>query len=284
MRRGARLRRMMKHLAKGYLEHFRRHKGFVLAVLVVTSIFLVVNANTMISDYQSIGQPIDWRKPVLYEFSSAFAILVMLPLLIATGEHWPPSRATWWRNMPIYIAATMLFSAGHIAIMVLVRMAMFPLLFDGDYDFFHRGLGAVPYEFWKDARTFVLLFGGFILFGDALKAAAKRSGGLPIELRSGATRILLDPADFLFAKGAANYAEITMATGESLARITLSELQEKLAAEGVPAVRIHRSYIVNRAAIRTIDPIAGGDMKLTLKDGRTLRASRRYKADLDASQ
>ncbi|WP_308910894.1 LytTR family DNA-binding domain-containing protein [Pseudokordiimonas caeni] len=275
---------MMKHLAKGYLDHFRRHKGFVLAVIAITGVFLVVNANTMVSDYESVGQSIDWRKPVLYEFTSALAILIMLPGIIATGERWPPRGGTWWRHLPVYLASTIVFSAGHITLMVLMRMAAFPLLFDGDYDFFYRGLGAVPYEFWKDARTFVLLFGGFILFGDALKAAAKRSGGLPIELKSGATRILLDPADFLFAKGAANYAEITSGSGESLARITLSELQEKLAAEGVPAVRIHRSYIVNRAAIRTIDPIAGGDMKLTLKDGRTLRASRRYRAELEASQ
>ncbi|WCL54451.1 LytTR family DNA-binding domain-containing protein [Gimibacter soli] len=275
---------MMKHLAKGYLDHFRRHKGFVLAVIAITGVFLVVNANTMVSDYESIGQPIDWRKPVLYEFTSALAILIMLPGIIATGERWPPRRTSWWRHLPVYLASTIAFSAGHITLMVLMRMAAFPLLFEGSYDFFYRGLGALPYEFWKDARTFVLLFGGFILFGDALKAAAQRSGGLPIELKSGATRILLDPADFLFAKGAANYAEITSGSGESLARITLSELQEKLAAEGVPAVRIHRSYIVNRAAIRTIDPIAGGDMKLTLKDGRTLRASRRYRAELETSQ
>lgn len=263
-----------------YWGYFRRHRAFVLATLVLTGVFAAVNATTMVSDYAHVGQSIDWRKPVLYELSSAVGIMVFLPLIIWYGEHWPLEKATFFRRLPHYIVGTVLFSAGHVLVMVLVRKLMFPILFDQTYEFFPAGYGPIPYEYWKDVRTFVLLFGGYCILKDALAAHAEKVRAGQIELRSGATRILIDPAEFLYAKGAANYAEIVCLSGESLARVTLADLEQTLVAAGVAAVRVHRSHIVNRAMVQKIDPVAGGDLLLSLKGGHMLRASRRYKAAL----
>ncbi|MCJ9428100.1 LytTR family DNA-binding domain-containing protein [Kordiimonas marina] len=272
---------MIGRALKAYIGTYRRHVAFVVATVAITAVFTAVNSASVISDYARLGQPIAWGKPVMFETTSALAILIMLPLIIRVGEVWPPTRATWLRQVPRYILASLIFSAGHVTLMVIMRQLLYTPLFGGSYDFFRGGYGAIPYEYWKDLRTFVLLTGAFFLLKDAMAGRAAKKGMAPIELRSGATRILLDPAEFLYAKAAANYAEIITLTGESLARITLKELEEKLKEGGVQAVRVHRSMLVNRAMIQTIDPLPGGDMKLALKGGHTLRASRRYKAGLD---
>jgi hypothetical protein len=271
---------VIRRALSSYFGAYRRHPGFVLATILIVAVFAAVNSASMIGDYARIGRPIAWGKPVLYEVSSAIAIFLMLPLIIRAGEVWRPNRATWLPLLPRYVLATIVFSAGHVTIMVAIRKLMVPLLFGGSYDFLGGGYGAIPYEYWKDLRTFLLLIAGFFLLRDLTAARAARARADPIELRSGATRILLDPAEFILARAAANYAEILARSGESLARVTLTELERLLTESGVEAVRVHRSILVNRAMIKTMDPLPGGDMTLTLKDGQKIRASRRYKSGL----
>ncbi|MGA9574205.1 MAG: LytTR family DNA-binding domain-containing protein [Lysobacterales bacterium] len=271
---------MIKLAFSAYLGAYRRHPSFLMATLAINAIFAAVNSASMISDFARIGKPIAWGKPVLYEVSSAIAIIIMLPLIIRAGEAWRPTRTNWLSLLPRYILATIAFSAGHVTLMVLMRKLLVPPLFGGSYEFLANGYGAILYEYWKDLRTFVLLIAGFFLLRELNAARAAKARAAPIELRSGATRILLDPADFLFAKAAANYAEIITRSGESLARVTLTELERLLTASGVDAVRVHRSILVNRVMIKRMDPLPGGDLTLTLKDGQKIRASRRFKSAL----
>jgi len=271
---------VIKRAFSAYLGAYRRHPSFLVATLAITAIFAAVNSASMISDFDRIGQPIAWGKPVLYEISSAIAIILMLPLIIRAGEAWRPTRANWLSLLPRYFLATVAFSAGHVSLMVLMRKLLFQPLFGASYEFLANGYGAIPYEYWKDLRTFLVLTAGFFLLRELTVARAARARAEPIELRSGATRILLDPADFLLAKAAANYAEIITRSGESLARVTLTELERVLHSSGVDAVRVHRSILVNRVMIKRMDPLPGGDMMLTLKDGQKIRASRRFKSAL----
>ncbi|WKE65881.1 LytTR family DNA-binding domain-containing protein [Gallaecimonas kandeliae] len=273
---------MIRTALNAYAGCYRRNMRFVIATLALTGLFTVVNSLSYISDHARAGHPIPWGEPVLFESTSATAILIMLPLIIWLGEAWPLTKAAWFRQLPRYLLASFAFSAGHVTLMVLMRDLLFGPLFGGSYHFFGGGYGAIPYEYWKDVRTFIMLLACFFLMRDALAARQAKTKGTLVELRSGATRILLDPAEFLFARGAANYAEIITATGESLARVTLKELEEKLAAKGVAATRVHRSVLVNSAAIQKLDPLPGGDLQLTLKGGHQLRASRRYRAGLEA--
>ena len=45
-------------------------------------------------------------------------------------------------------------------------------------------------------------------------------------------------------------------------------------------VRIHRSHIVNLAAVERIEPYFHGDYRVILTDGRVLPVSRNYKSNL----
>lgn len=46
-------------------------------------------------------------------------------------------------------------------------------------------------------------------------------------------------------------------------------------------VRIHRSIIVHRAAVKELRPLPGGDYSVLLTAGPPLRLSRSYRAALD---
>ena len=63
-------------------------------------------------------------------------------------------------------------------------------------------------------------------------------------------------------------------------RETLADLEERLRASRF--VRVHRSAIVNAAAVRSIEPIAKGDYFLVLVDGTRIRSSRHYRAAVQA--
>jgi len=251
-------------------------------IAAVTLVIAAVNVSTKLSDAADFGAALPWQDPVTTEYSSATALILLLPFLFAFFEKHPFSLNAWHRLLLPYVSASILFSLLHVFMMVTARQIAWPFLFGGHYTFFDNGVGALIYEYRKDTITF-LLYG---LIAELqrqmhLAKAARRQGGTPIILKSGATTILLHPTEFLFAKSAGNYAEITSVSGTQLARTTLAKLEKALQEQGCDAARIHRSYIVNRAAIMETIPIAGGDFKVKLRGGGTLRASRRYKNKLD---
>ena len=83
--------------------------------------------------------------------------------------------------------------------------------------------------------------------------------------------------DWLEASG--NYVEIHTGEQSFLHRERLRVLEDQLDPEVF--VRIHRSIIVNRAAIKELRPLAGGDYSVLLASGSTLRLSRTYRAALE---
>ncbi|HEX3758050.1 MAG TPA: LytTR family DNA-binding domain-containing protein [Kofleriaceae bacterium] len=83
--------------------------------------------------------------------------------------------------------------------------------------------------------------------------------------------------DWLEASG--NYVEIHAGKQTLLHRERLRVLEDQL--DPAEFVRIHRSTIVQRAAIKELRPLAGGDYSVMLWCGVPLRLSRTYRAALD---
>lgn len=246
-----------------------------------TLVIAAVNVSTKLSDAEGYGSPLPLADPLTTEYSSAVALIIILPFLFAFFSHFPVSKANWPKRLMPYLASSIFFSLAHIFLMVIARQMAWPILFERPYNFFADGWGELVYEYRKDAITFLL----YMLIAELqrqmlLAKQAKKTSAEPITLKSGGTTILLQPAEFLFAKSAGNYAEITSLSGTQLARTTLGELEALLQEKGCDALRIHRSCIVNRTAIMETTPIAGGDLSVKLRGGEKLRASRRFKDSL----
>ncbi len=262
------------------LAKARTRDPLIYSIAVITLVIAAINVSIKLSDAAGFGAPLVWQNPVTTEYSSVAALILILPLLFAFFDTRPLSLNNWHQQLLPYIAASLLFSLAHVFLMVGMRIAVWPLLFDAPYRFFAGGPGALLYEYQKDLVTFAT----FLLIAQLQRQmiAARAAGqqpkpSEPVTLKSGAATILLQPQEFLLAKSAGNYAEVTSLSGTQLARITLRELEATLQAHGCDAVRVHRSTIVNRAAIMETTPIAGGDLMVKLRGGDSLRASRRYK-------
>lgn len=256
----------------------RTRDPFLYVIAAITLMIAFVNISTALSDAENYGTPLPWQAPVVAEISSAMALFILLPFVFAFFDRYSFTIKVWHKRLVPYFAVSILFSGAHVFLMVVMRQAAWPLLLEAPYDFFAGGLGELVYEYRKDAATFVLFafLAGLQRQIQAAQAAGKKITE-PLMLKSGATTILLQPTDFLFAKSAGNYAEVTSLSGTQLARTTLAELEAALQASGCDAVRIHRSCLVNRTAIMETSPIAGGDLSVKLRGGETLRASRRYR-------
>ncbi len=113
---------------------------------------------------------------------------------------------------------------------------------------------------------------------DALHALQPAAGHWLVQQRGHLQRVAV--ADIEWVDAADNYVEIHTAARTFLDRVTLAEFLAKV--PGRRFVRIHRSCAVNPACISALDAMARGDAELTLRNGKVLRVSRRYRALLAA--
>lgn len=238
-----------------------------------------------------IVQPV-WCYAVT-EGSSVFMLFILTPLLLRLTAQLDPHRIGWPRAVLGHLAGFAAFSAAHTGGMAALRFAIFPLL-GRDYRFGtpgHLGLQLV-YEFRKDAVIYLGMVALIWLLAMARRRArvivrqvvvhqSTASGPRRLEIRDGAKRLFLDPADILWAEAAGNYVELHLAHGSHLQRQTLSSLEEQLAALGF--VRIHRSRLVNRHRVRSISGRDSGDFTVTLDDGRQIGGGRRWRGALQPS-
>ena len=91
---------------------------------------------------------------------------------------------------------------------------------------------------------------------------------------------LLDSAAIEWLEADDNYVHVHTANRKYLLRRTLQDLLAQLGEQRF--ARIHKSAAVNIAAIGSFTPLFKGDYEVSLRNGRTLRLSRRYKDALFA--
>ena len=94
-------------------------------------------------------------EPLLWEFSSAIALLALVPAVLAVERRFPLGLGHWRRSLPVHLAASVPFSLAHVALMVLIRHAGYALAGLG-YDF-GDGPRQWLYEYLKDMRTYLLM-------------------------------------------------------------------------------------------------------------------------------
>ncbi len=87
-------------------------------------------------------------------------------------------------------------------------------------------------------------------------------------------------ADIEWIDAADNYIEIHTAKQAVLDRITLAEFLQRV--PGGQFVRVHRSCAINMAHFASLSPLSRGDAEVRLINGKALRVSRRYRAQLAA--
>lgn len=261
-----------------------RSEWEVFAIFLVIAVAVALtNVFTQLADYEENGIALPAWQPAVWEFSSIAMLLVMLPAVMGLARVIPPGADRPWRWLAVHAAATIPFTVVHTLGMGVIRWGVYPLFHDA-YRPRHL-LGAVIYEWRKDVLSYAAIVGIYTLWRAyrAPKAAPPApADDIRLEVRDGARRMFIRPADIIWIEAAGNYAALKLAGREVLHRATLASLERTLAAAGF--VRVHRQRLVNRAEVAETQTNAAGDFTVTLRDGRQIGGSRRYRAALLAGQ
>lgn len=239
-----------------------------------------------------VGLDIPLWHIVVNELTSIVIVFAVTPAVFAWTARLDPRRIGWPRVLLGHGGGMIGFGVAHIGGMTVLRLALYPL-FGGSYD-----LGDDPlvtgliYEGRKDALAYIAMAGGAWLLAMAMRKPvtivaqagqpSQQSGPRRLEIRDGARRVWLDPAEILWAEAAGNYVELHLAGRSWLQRQTLAALEEQLADQGF--VRIHRSRLVNRHRVRDMTSNDSGDFTVTLDDGRQIAGGRRWRDALRAPE
>jgi hypothetical protein len=263
----------------------------LLAFTAMALAFWVVNSTSIIMEEARDGHTFNAWQAWFLEGSSTGYMLLLCWIAVGRWERRFPIGATaWTRWLPAHIGGALVFSILHVVAMGVTREAFFPSLFNENYNFFGNPLQTFIYELRKDALTYttvILTLTGFrTIEWHRLEAAAARTEARThhrVNLKCGGRIIHLAAADFSSAKAAGNYVEARFGARTHLARMTLNELDQLLREAAIDAVRVHRSWLVNRDMITETMPTGGGDLTITLGNGEKIPGSRRYRDRLKAA-
>lgn len=259
----------------------RSLRRLLIAMLIAYSLIqAAANISSVLADDRRHGGDLSPGFAALYELSSLTGWFALLMVIWWAYTMLRPPRFSWPVALLLHAAMTVPVSLGHVMIMFAIRFAVFALLgmtYDpGDL------AETLLYEYRKDAATYILLslavgaIDWVVARQDAAHAPAQAEPRPRLlRLNDRPTHIHAPLAEIEILEAAGNYVEVHWGDRQILHRATLASLENELGDAGF--VRIHRSRLVRRDAIRRLETQQSGDFTVTLASGAIVRGSRRYR-------
>jgi len=261
-----------------------------LAVAFWSLLFLGTAAGNVLAQWMRAlrdAQPFSAGTVSIEEFSSALASLGLLALLHAAARRWPLHADTWRRRIGFYVLGGVAWWLLHVSAMVLMRKLAFALI--GQHYTYGAWLAQWFYEFFKDVQTYSLLViavHAVAWFGRQRQGEAhllaEPDVGPPVEpverpqhflVRKLGKEFLVATADVEYAQAAGNYVNLRVRGHDYPLRITMAVLEQRL--DPGEFLRPHRSWLIHRGQLRSIEPLDGGEALLHMADGAKVPCSRR---------
>ncbi|WOI53513.1 LytTR family DNA-binding domain-containing protein [Parvularcula sp. LCG005] len=260
--------------------------GFMLLSLVIR----ILSYSTEFERTDGVGM-VPVGHVVIFETSSTLVLIALIPMVAALLSRASPGQHGTTRVALVHVAGVTAYSLIHVLCMAALRKLSFAAFGLGQYDFMDASapLREFIYEYRKDIFSY-LLTAMFLLMSRQLAEQRRELATIRQEarstqrlaLKSGGQTHWIDGQSVRYVKAAGNYVEVHAAGAPVLARTTLNAIEQTLRDAGVGAVRLHRSYVVNRALIRRTVPNGEGDLQVELDCGAVIPCSRRYREQLDA--
>ncbi|KAF7764951.1 hypothetical protein PCIT_b1059 [Pseudoalteromonas citrea] len=268
--------------------HFLQYSNLYGVCFLAAYIFInnTINATSDIMEAQRLNnQLFEWWEPFIWEYSSALGTLALVPGIVYLLTAYPFNFQAMGRSLSVYLLASLIFSVLHVSIMVGIRELVY-WSNSRDYDF-----GLLWYEFLyeyrKDLLSFAFLIAvikGYQYFMAQLKGEARvlQSAEESVQpqferllVRKLGKEFIIKVSEIEWIESSGNYVNLHINGRAYPLRTTLTKLSEQLISQGF--CRVHRSYAVRLDAICSIMPIHSGDSEITLKNGKKINLSRRYK-------
>ncbi|WP_329891733.1 LytTR family DNA-binding domain-containing protein [Stenotrophomonas sp. SMYL11] len=261
-----------------------------LAVAFWSLLFLGTAAGNVLAQWMRAlrdAQPFSAGTVSIEEFSSALASLGLLALLHAAARRWPLHADTWRRRIGFYVLGGVAWWLMHVSAMVLLRKMAFTFI--GQRYTYGDWPAQWFYEFFKDVQTYSLLViavHAVAWFGRQRQGEAhllaEPDVGPPVEpverpqhflVRKLGKEFLVATADVEYAQAAGNYVNLRVRGHDYPLRITMAVLEQRL--DPGEFLRPHRSWLIHRGQLRSIEPLDGGEALLHMADGAKVPCSRR---------
>jgi len=277
------------------LAHFQQYK--LRYEVLFLSCYFLINATILATSVVMEAQrneitSFQFWEPFVWEYSSAFATLILFPLIV----YWFKKCPFQWQNVKRYLVffllASLVFSLVHTAIMVALRELIY-FSQSMNYDFGDIGFEFI-YEVRKDIWSFaffiVAIYAyGFILSrlqGEANPVAVGEDESIiksfdRLIVRKLGKEFIIKVEDIEWLESAGNYVNLHIKERIYPTRATLGKLIAQISDKGF--CRIHRSHAINLDLIESITPLSSGDSEVLLNNGKRLNLSRRYKDSFKAT-
>ncbi len=261
-----------------------------LAVAFWSLLFLGTAAGNVLAQWMRAlrdAQPFFAGTVSIEEFSSALASLGLLALLHAAARRWPLHADTWRRRIGFYVLGGVAWWLLHVSAMVLLRKMAFTFI--GQRYTYGDWPAQWFYEFFKDVQTYSLLViavHAVAWFGRQRQGEAhllaEPDVGPPVEpverpqhflVRKLGKEFLVATEDVEYAQAAGNYVNLRVRGHDYPLRITMAVLEQRL--DPGEFLRPHRSWLIHRGQLRSIEPLDGGEALLHMADGAKVPCSRR---------
>jgi hypothetical protein len=256
--------------------------SFAAGFALILTLVMIANAESSLSDLAASGVHIPAHLVWSWEWSSVLAWLSMTPVIWWAVARLRPPRMRGWVYGVALVLGSFVASAWHVLLMVAIRRGYYAAVGAGPYRFFNVIDNRVLYEYRKDVTTYVqfviLAVLGQWMIARAASAELPDSGATTLAVSDGTVTHHIPVDEIERVQAAGNYVEIDWAGRTVLHRATLTAVETEL---GERFVRVHRSVLVRRDAVRRVETDKSGDFKLTLASGAKVRGSRRYRGGLD---
>ena len=251
-----------------------------LIIVILLVVVSTVNVLSVLHDVSRVGRALPAWEPIVWEATSAVTDLIGCLAIWAAVRMAPPT-GRWLRFAAIHVLGSLVYSGIHVGGMVALRTLIYALA--GHHYVFTAS--DVPYEYRKDVLSylgFASIF-WFVPLRAALRATPAPAPATKVEvfeIAEGARLLRVPVADIIAVRAAGNYVEFLLSDGRRpLMRAPLMEVEGALAPNGF--LRTHRSWVVNPARVRALEPAGSGDYQLSLDGGETAPVSRRFPQALE---
>lgn len=276
------------HTAAMTLERFLKHERLYLAAALLTALFIngTIIATSLIMEAQRAGRAIDLRRPFIDEYSSHLAMFLCFAIVIWAVRRFPVGATGLRTTLLAHLAISVVFSICHIVLFVMFREAVYAVI-GVDYRYSDDLLMSFVYEYRKDVWSYVL----FLMAIHSYRFVISRLRGEAIQLAESEEAPVTTPDRFLVRKlgkeflvrvddvewleAAGNYVNLHVGERTYPLRATMTKLLAGLESHGF--ARIHRSHGVKLDAVESLTPLDSGDAVVTLRSGKELALSRRYR-------
>jgi len=287
---------------------FQAHQSSI-SLSLLGLYFLVngfINSTTVLMEaMRTPPLPFAQWEPFAWEYTSAVGSFCVVIALAKILNHFPWQWERFTFSIALYSAVGLCFAATHIIFMIVSREIIYALV-GGNYQFAtsaEQWFFELIYEMRKDLWSFIFFVVMIWCYRYVVAQWLGNASNIGLEsakldqrntqnaldekafkhelllIKKNGHEFLIKKQDINWMASSGNYVNLHIDDKVYPMRNTLTSFLDENAY--LPFARVHRSFAVNLNDVESVKVGDSGDGVITLKNGHTVKMSRRYKLAID---